>query len=281
VARLRLLASLLAAALAFPAAVATRALVAARREFHPRQGPLPAPPDPALGAVSFSAGGATLRGWLRTGTNGAAIVLLHGSEADRRQMLAEDAALASGGFGTLLYDAPGCGESGGKVTFGRPEREALIAAVDLLAGRGVRRIGVLGFSVGAMVAVQVAASDPRIGAVAVEGAMLDVAAQARWEARRWGDLSGFAAVWGKRLWGWDPAAPDPLWAAAALSPRPLLVVAGDSDEVVPPSNSLRLFGAARDPRQLWVVPHAGHGGYAAQAGGEYARRLQAFFAVLL
>ena len=43
-------------------------------------------------------------------------------------------------------------------------------------------------------------------------------------------------------------------AAAALAPVPLLVVHGTGDIVVPPSHAQRLYDAAREPRELWLVP---------------------------
>jgi fermentation-respiration switch protein FrsA (DUF1100 family) len=42
-----------------------------------------------------------------------------------------------------------------------------------------------------------------------------------------------------------------------------------------------LFRAAAEPKELWIVPGAGHGGYGAAAGGEYERRLIAFFGAAL
>ena len=53
-----------------------------------------------------------------------------------------------------------------------------------------------------------------------------------------------------------PAPPDE--AAALISPIPLLVVHGDKDPYFPVYHGQRLFHAAREPKQLWIVPGFGH-----------------------
>jgi hypothetical protein len=45
---------------------------------------------------------------------------------------------------------------------------------------------------------------------------------------------------------------------ANISPLPLLILHGDRDLVVPMHHSQRLYDAAREPKQLWIVPGAGH-----------------------
>jgi hypothetical protein len=47
-------------------------------------------------------------------------------------------------------------------------------------------------------------------------------------------------------------------AAAQISPIPLLIVHGDKDLYFPVEHAQRLYDAARDPRELWLVPGFGH-----------------------
>lgn len=260
---------------AVPLALAARSFVVATREFHPQRVAVQRS-ESGLVDVRFTAAGAELHGWLCAPRNGAAVILLHGSESDRRQLLPEADLLVRHGYGALLYDAPGCGESGGSVRYGYPEREALRAAVDLLARRPeVRHIGVIGFSMGATIAAQVVPGEPRVGALVLEGVVLDLAAQARWESRRWGALSQMPAVWAKRWSGWDGLVVSQ--GLAGLAPRPLLLIAGAADTQVPIVNTMMLYAQAREPKQLWIVAGAAHGGYATVAGDEYESRLVAFF----
>src|SRR5215212_3854674 len=74
--------------------------------------------DERLEDVSFDARGTAVRGWFIAPSNGAAVLLLHGSDADRSQLAHEAHLLAQHGYGVLLFDWPGHGESGGAVTWG-------------------------------------------------------------------------------------------------------------------------------------------------------------------
>ena len=44
----------------------------------------------------------------------------------------------------------------------------------------------------------------------------------------------------------------------AVSPIPLLFIHGDRDGIVPLSHSRRLYERAAEPKELWVIPNAGH-----------------------
>ena len=65
--------------------------------------------------------------------------------------------------------------------------------------------------------------------------------------------------------------------AARLSPRPLLLIHGALDTHTPPSQSEELYAAAHEPKQLWIVPGAGHAGCYDTATREYERRVTHFF----
>jgi len=51
---------------------------------------------------------------------------------------------------------------------------------------------------------------------------------------------------------------SPLPGMAGISPIPLLVLHGDQDLTVPMRHGRRLYDAAREPKQLWIVHGAGH-----------------------
>ncbi|MFN7975125.1 MAG: alpha/beta hydrolase [Acidobacteriota bacterium] len=57
---------------------------------------------------------------------------------------------------------------------------------------------------------------------------------------------------------------------------PVLVVAGDRDRHAPPSESRRLFAAASEPRELWVVSGAGHEDFLAKDERGYRARVLPF-----
>ena len=69
-------------------------------------------------------------------------MLLHGSGSTRSAVLDQAAVLAEGGYGVLLFDARGHGESGGRaMDFGWYGDADIAGALDYLAGapRGGRR----------------------------------------------------------------------------------------------------------------------------------------------
>jgi hypothetical protein len=121
--------------------------------------------------ISFpAADGVRLSGWYVPGTNGAAIVLVHGGGGDREGTIRHARLLAASGYGVLLYDARGRGESGGQENaFGWRWDRDVRGAVNYLEAAGIRHIGLLGLSTGAEAVVTEAASDPRVAAVVSDG----------------------------------------------------------------------------------------------------------------
>jgi dipeptidyl aminopeptidase/acylaminoacyl peptidase len=209
----------------------------------------------------------------------AAIVLVHGVDADRSALLFETRRLAQAGFGVLALDLPGQGASGGKSQWGLPERRAISAAVDWLLQRGdvdAARVGAFGMSMGAYVLAQAAVADKRIAAVALAASPNDVV-EFNWLAtRRWGWLSQYPTYWALRAAG-TPVDECPRDIVAGIAPRPLLIVQGDQDELVPEWMAHQLHAAAREPKEIYIVRGARHCDYSAAAPVEYGARLVEFF----
>ena len=118
--------------------------------------------------------GVRLSAWYVPSTNGAAVVLRHGSGSTRSDVLDEAVTLAGAGYGVLAVDARGHGRSGGDaMDLGWWGDADVAAAVTWLASRpDVRdgRIGVVGLSMGGEEAIGAAAADPGVRAVVAEGA---------------------------------------------------------------------------------------------------------------
>jgi len=80
---------------------------------------------PGLIEISFpSADGFRMAGWYAASRNRAAVVLVHGTGADRSSLLAETRILAEAGFGVLALDLPGQGQSEGTASNQRRSRLA-------------------------------------------------------------------------------------------------------------------------------------------------------------
>ncbi len=219
-----------------------------------------------------------LRGWYFPSTSGAAVVVAAGSTADRTTMLDHARAIHDGGTGVLVFDWPGCGLSDGAIGLGPNERGALKAAINFLAAQDdVRdgRIGVVGFSLGGYAAMHVGATDPRVKAFVLEGVFDEPWSQTRAEYRNSGRVVTWAALLGHYLGGLEREAPSAKAIIAKLSPRPTLFVSGANDTAVPESITRELFDNAREPKQMWTIAGAGHGGYM-QADTTYGKRLREF-----
>lgn len=210
---------------------------------------VPATPPRPLVDVPLTAGGEPVSAWwLPPAREGApALLMLHGNGENLATMhesgLFRD--FARLGAGVLAVDYPGYGRSAG--TPGE-ERNAAAAEAgwDWLRGETpTRRHVLVGWSLGAAVAAQVAARRGR----EVDALIL---------LSPWDDLAGVAAV----------HFPRPLTAMLSerydtveAGPRiacPCLVVHGDRDQIIPVELGRRAFAAMPQPKRWVEVPGAGH-----------------------
>jgi predicted alpha/beta hydrolase len=240
-------------------------------------------------AVTFpAADGVQLAGWYLPAENGAAVALLHGAGSTRSAVLAQAAVLARHGYGVLLFDARGHGESAGHaMDFGWYGELDTPGAVDfLLRQPGVRpgQVGLVGLSMGGEQAIGAAGADDRVAAVVAEGATNRVAADKAY-------LSEYG-VRGEIQQGVDrlttavtdlltdaprpaPLAESVAAAAGRSDPtRFLLVAAGRVETEGLAAEHLRSVapGAVR----TWIVPGAGHTAGLRVAGAEWEERVVGF-----
>lgn len=174
--------------------------------------------------------------------------------------------LARQGFTTLVFNFRGSGFSGGDVDLAGWVRD-LKAVLDFLevALDGPRPI-LVGFSAGAAVACRVASGDKRVAAVALmacpvsfEGLRQPENTQAMLEhCRQAGTLRDPAFPPSVPEWVEGFVRVDPGGCVGSISPRPLLIVHGEDDDVVPVADARRLYAAAGEPRELVVLPGVGH-----------------------
>jgi len=147
----------------------------------------------------------------------------------------------------------------------------------------------LGESMGAGIALQSAAADPRIEAVVAEAPFASLReASYDYAGLRWSPLLGktlFAPFsWtllyrGESLAGFSAAGVSPEKAVAAR-PFPVLLICDGKDVALPCRHSEMIYAAARGPKQLWVVPGAYHTAALGFQPEEFRHRVLAFFAAV-
>lgn len=200
--------------------------------------------------------------------SGLAIVLAHGFSGSWSHERTRRVAAALNRYGGVVgFDFRGHGRSGGMSTVGDLEVLDVAAAVEFARSRGYERVAVVGFSMGASVAVRHA------GLYGGVDAVVAISAVAHWYYRGTRSMrllhraietvSGRAyARYALRTRispvGWDPVPSTPEAAAAKIAPTPLLLVHGDADGFFPLRHVHALYDSANEPKQLWIEKGMGH-----------------------
>jgi pimeloyl-ACP methyl ester carboxylesterase len=210
--------------------------------------------------------GLTLRGWYcPTPRRRHLIVLVHGMGGAWPEMAALGHDLHRSGYDVLLFDLRGHGESDpSRLYLGRRERGDLRAVLDWALRRGFPpdRIGWLGYSMGAATLVMEAAHNPRIHTAVLDSPYGDLPELLRTQLARhshlpsWfnpGILGAAHLVFGVRT---DDLVP--IRAARHWGLRPLLVIHGENDTIVPVDQARLLARAAGPLCQAVTFPGVDH-----------------------
>jgi alpha-beta hydrolase superfamily lysophospholipase len=221
--------------------------------------------------IRFASGPLQLRGWWIPAARPTSrcVVVCHGISANMGAFVGVAPFLHRAGFNVLFFDFRGHGASPGHTaSFGWHESEDVRAACKYLRSRGQDKIALYGFSMGGA-AVNLA-FHPRLGAVdeAVRAVVVD-STFARFPPLVEQQLGAVPQALRPSLmsvlsWcslyeiGVRPEEIVPAQTVARIAPRPLLIIHGDADRLIPVAQSRELFAAARSPKQRIVVPGAGH-----------------------
>jgi fermentation-respiration switch protein FrsA (DUF1100 family) len=227
--------------------------------------------------------GQTLAAWYVPSDNGAAVVLVHGSGKNRTKTLDHAAMLAENGYGALMIDLQGYGESeGSPVAWGWTGGVDVSAAVRYLETREdvePGRIGALGLSMGGETVMHAAGEYEGIAAVVSEGAGMHTWKE--FEQEPGGSFLKYRAIFNvsnaytavELISGRDqpPSNKDMI---AQIAPRPvLLITAGTSEE----GKWGRFLHEAGGPTaQLWETG-GGHIDGLSEQPEEYEKRVISLF----
>lgn len=235
--------------------------------------------------------GVLLRGWkVRAAQpNGSWVLAFHGVADNRVGILSQSELLLREGYDIVMMDSRAHGESEGPIaTYGWLERNDTRAILDsLVSTEHPLHIYALGESMGAGIALQSAAADPRIEAVVAEASFASLReASYDYAGLQQYPLLGktvFApGAWmmlyrGQSLAGFPAAQVSPAQAVASRA-FPVLLICDTADTTLPCRHSRQIYAAARGPKSLWVVPGAFHTGAYGYQPDEFQRRVLSFFA---
>ncbi|HEX9800887.1 MAG TPA: alpha/beta fold hydrolase [Thermoanaerobaculia bacterium] len=213
--------------------------------------PVPSPPPAPLVEVDVVSGGGVLSAWWLppAETRSPVVLLLHGNGENLATLAWAGLfdRFAALGAGVLAVDYPGYGRSDGSPSESSIAAATLDAWRELVVRAGAERPrAVVGWSLGAAAAAQLAAAEP----ASVDALVL---------ASPWTRLADVAAVH-YPAWLVGPLLTDryDTLAAAAAVRAPTLVVHGSDDAIIPAEQGRRVAAALAAPKRWVEVRGAGH-----------------------
>lgn len=250
--------------------------------------------------VSFpTEGGMTLNGWFfKGGGDAPAVLACGGYRGNRADLLGISSNLWRAGFNVLLFDYRGHGGQPGDVTLGYRELEDARAALRYLRERRPEApLGAIGFSMGASVAIMLAAREHDVRALVADSPFTSQREIVRFRMARHVGLNPsrltaplaaiILSLVDRRLaqrFGFRLTDVQPLRDMAQLALRPVLLIHGEDDQIIPVDHSHRMERAGRNAGvrlETWYVPGAWHCGAYFLDRPRYCDRVARFFSANL
>ncbi len=224
--------------------------------------------------------------WLPRPDTRRVVVCVSGYRGKKEDVLGISSILWRNGFNVLLFDYRAHGfnrREGELITLGHRELEDIQAALRYVKSRIEHPLlGLLGGSMGAAVVLTATARDADVMAVWADSAFASQREiishvwqkQTHLPSRPVVDIAGklFNARTGYR---WADFAP--INEIAKIAPRPVYIVHGGADTLVPVNCAYRLYAAAQGPKEMWIEDGVEHCGVYFAFRAEYARRAVRFY----
>jgi fermentation-respiration switch protein FrsA (DUF1100 family) len=187
------------------------------------------------------------------------ILFLHGNAENISTHIGSVYWLPEEGFNVLLLDYRGYGLSKGKpsVPGAIADIESALQWMKNQPDINQNHIAVLGQSLGGTMGVYALSRDDH--ANDIRALILDsVFTNYREIAQE--KLAGFWLTWPFQYpLSWTlPSQYNPIDVIGKISPTPVLIIHGEMDHIIPVHYGKALFAAAKEPKELWIIPNAGH-----------------------
>jgi alpha-beta hydrolase superfamily lysophospholipase len=213
-----------------------------------------------------TADGVTLRGWfLPTENKRHLIILVHGMWSSWIEMASLGRDLHSRGFDVLLFDLRGHGQSDpSRLYLGRRERTDIRTVMGWAQSEGFSedRIGWLGYSMGGSTILMEAARNPLIHVAVIDSPYGDLPKLLNDQLSKHSGLPGWfnpgILLAARIVYGVRTDDLVPIRFARAWGPRPLLLIHGESDSIVPVSQARELATAAGSSCLTMMIPGVDH-----------------------
>lgn len=226
---------------------------------HPLRRPVDVSAPTGCEEITIQGKGIGLRAWRSdaVGERKGNLIYLHGHSDNRASGSGVITRFRSLGFDVLAYDSRAHGNSDGSMmTYGYLEKQDLRMLIDTLEPGPVV---IIGSSLGAAVALQLAGEDPRVSAVVAAETFSDlrtiVTERAPFFFPDWAVDAAIVRAESKGNFDIDSVSPEK---AAVDIKVPVLLIHGAEDSDTPPVHSERVFQRLGGPKDLMLVPGAGH-----------------------
>lgn len=237
-------------------------------------------------AVQFTVVGQGNReGWFFPGLRGApTIILCHGYESSRSELLTLVSALQDHQYNVFVFDFAAHGANPGMTTFGYKEADELRAAINTLAARNdvdPASFGLWGYNLGAYAAMREAETDKRVRALVLDSVYDEPKQMVKVEVEDTG-LSSFPFMvrsaelsfdWLNYQHKQDPPLSKRLSALAGV-PK-LFIEAADQPELA--DLTRQMYTKSPEPREQAVIPHGNFAGMGDEDKRAYENRVVTFF----
>jgi len=245
------------------------------------------PGRPEVLEFEVPGGSGKREGWFFPGFRGApTIILCHGYESSRGELLTLESALQDHQYNVFIFDFAGHGANSGISTLGYREADEVRGAVNLLATRNdvdPARFGLWGYNLGAYAALREAENDKRIRALVLDSVYDQPKQMLKVGVERNG-LGGFPFMvraaefsFGYLNYAHRDDPPVSMRMLALTGVPALYIQALDDPELA--ETTRQMFLKAPEPREQAIIPHGNFASLNDEEKRTYENRVVSFFLV--
>jgi esterase/lipase len=236
-----------------------------------------------------TADGINLVGWYVPSQNGAAVILQHGYEENRQDLLHVTKMLHEHGYGVLSATVRGHDLNGEEmITFGCREMEDMETWYQFVTRQEEvddERIGILGQSMGGSLAIQYAVENQQIKAVVAHSPLTSLEDTIEIGLLAYSPIPDplvpfmepLVKFWGEQISGCELEEISAKKWIGQISPRPIYVICGGQDALVIEENCRSLYANASEPSTLWFEDTCAHHDCDTKYPEEFEERIIGFF----